>query len=104
MKWSYDSAQDAGGYEDGEFTNCTVCKDPIHDIIYFPIDMDNFDIHWIEKIWKCDAHTDFFVCEDCMQGYCGAVKGRNANNWLQGEIKAYKEDHKDDVDDYKDDE
>lgn len=92
MKWAYCSAQEVGGYEDGEFTFCTVCKGAIKDIIYYPIEMSNDDISWIKKIWKCDALGDFFVCETCMAGHCGAVEGLNANNWLEKEIKAYKEE------------
>ena len=88
------TADEVSGYEEGEFTLCTVCKDPINDVIYFPRNMDADDIHWIEKLFKCDSFTEFFVCEDCMAGHCGAVKGLTAKKWLQGHIDLYKKDPK----------
>ena len=91
MKWDLLAVED---YNEEERQICTVCGQPIEDVIYGPRDMDNDDIYWIEKIWKCDAFEDFRVCETCMMGHCGAVPGLNTNNWLQAHIKSYKKDPK----------
>ena len=40
----------------------------------------------IRRIWGVDPYSDFAVCENCMEGCCGVVPGRNADTWLAAHI------------------
>lgn len=93
MRWNYLSVTEPG------FVPCTVCgrefPDPSimnGDILYYPNfrgDSDAWQADWIRRIWQVDPYADFAVCEDCMQGHCGAVYGLNATTWLDNKIEQY---------------
>jgi len=48
----------------------------------------------ITKMWKVDPYSEFVVCEDCMEGHCGAVRGLDADNWLEEQYRRYLERQK----------
>jgi hypothetical protein len=92
MKWTYVQCVEPCP------TPCGVCgrhlPDPTirgGDIIYSPAfrDGDEWRADAIERIWNVDPYADFAVCEECMEGHCGAVPGKNANNWLARKAAAY---------------
>lgn len=62
---------------------CSVCGEKQDDIIYIPNHLSEEQAKEIESLFNVDPFTDFRVCEDCMDGHCGAVPGLNANNWLE---------------------
>ncbi len=99
MRWNYVSL-----YGTGNLVTCTVCGDLIGDelhpdmldsscpdMCYSPWDLTDDQADWIRRIWKCDPYCDFNVCEECMEGHCGAVPGFTANGWLALQIERYRQ-------------
>lgn len=88
MRWIYFTVDAEMGIEEG--LPCSVCGRVETDILYFPEGMDDRQADWIKTIWGCDPYSDFCICENCMQGHCGAVPGLNADNWLEARIRDFK--------------
>ena len=91
MKWAYFSVTDDAGIEEG--IPCSVCGRIQKDILYVSQNMNLEQARWIKVIWNCDPYTDFTVCEECMEGHCGAGNySLNANTWLEKQIRKYKKE------------
>lgn len=89
MRWLYNDV-------DGLPIICTVCKQRLdnpdykHGIYYFPVDVTEEDYEMIAQMWQVDPLADFCICEECIQGHCGAVPGLTAASWLALQWEAYK--------------
>lgn len=68
---------------------CSVCGDSIQvgEVYYYSTHMSDKQVDQIEQIWNVDPFTEFIVCEECLEGHCGAVWGRTADKWLEDRIK-----------------
>ena len=91
MTWTHFSVRQDAGLEELE---CSVCGCSTDDTLYSPSDMSEEQERLIAKIWKVDPHSDFVVCEDCMEGHCGAVRGLDADNWLEEQYRRFLEGQK----------
>jgi len=73
---------------------CTVCNrqlnkpDYTHGIYYFPDGLTDEQHKEIAEIWHCDP-PDLAMCEDCMDGHCGAVAWRTPDQWLEKKWTEY---------------
>jgi hypothetical protein len=73
---------------------CTVCGRDLSPrvyefgIVYFPENATDQQYGQIENLWNVDPFADFLVCEDCMGGHCGAVRGLTADKWLADHWRA----------------
>ena len=96
MWWSYTDVASEMGIEEG--LPCSVCGCTITDIIYFPEGLSDRQATWIQIIWKCDPYTEFCICEDCMEGHCGAVSWLTPDNWLEERIEKFRDKNNDNSD------
>ena len=89
MRWGYLSVVSDMGLTEGLW--CTCCRNLETDIIYFLVDDWTAEQEmWIKRIWNVkDLDSDFHICEDCMDGYCGVNLGYNADTWLERRIEEY---------------
>lgn len=80
---------------DGLLITCTVCKrrldlpDYLDGIYYVPSCATQEQMDQIAEIWGIDPYEDFAVCEDCMQGHCGAVPWATPDQWLAEKWEAH---------------
>jgi hypothetical protein len=91
MRWHYIEVFEKG-------IKCSICQTDIQEVsdcnwYYVPIlddsEEDNERGKQIEMLFKVDRFANFQICENCMQGYCGAVPGLDANNWLEEKLVEY---------------
>jgi hypothetical protein len=74
---------------------CSVCEEiqTGGDIIYRPQftsdENDDERAKQIRLIFGADPFIDFQICENCMAGHCGVVKGKTANTWLSRYVEKY---------------
>jgi hypothetical protein len=75
---------------------CSLCSEiqTGSDIIYMPRftadEKDDERAKQIKMIFGVDPFIDFQICENCVAGHCGEVRGKNANTWLNGYVEKHK--------------
>lgn len=83
MNLTHFSPKHDAGISDG--LPCSVCghlaKDT--DVLFTVNDTTEYQEEWIRKIWNKDPHTEFMVCEGCLDGHRGKEPGLTADEWLE---------------------
>lgn len=67
--------------EYNENFQCSLCKNKFKEG-YVPQPTTNEEFDKLEQIFEQDI-SDWFACEDCVNGFCGAVPDSQPNEWLE---------------------
>ena len=73
-----------------EKVTCSLCKE-MYIEGYIPKTQDKEEFEKLEKIFEQDV-ADWFVCEECVCGFCGVVPDSPPDEWLERQWKKRQSD------------